>query len=553
MENVAQKSSDTAGFSIKYPLLWLAVATVVIYLPTLSMGVTDLDDGIFINDFRDYNENLQNLFTSFHRSVFGVIKDLYYRPLFLDLMILNYQVADHGKNIAAFHLVNVALEVTAVILLYKFFIKLKIKELHSFLLTLLFAVHPVLTETVAWISARIEIMLAIFVLLFFINAISYTDTGKIKNLLLSGLYLALAFFTKETAIAAIPAAFMLLVFVRRKNWRERRSLVQYGVWIGTFAIWFAMRTLAHMHYPAVPPVEMASSFVSRLPLISQYIGKVFLPFNLSVYPMQEDTAWYYGAIATAVFVLLLFTYRQRNMGIFIAGLSIFLVFLLPSFFVPKYINQQTFEYRLYIPMIGILLLLTQTPLLQNKLEDKKLLIAGVALCGLLSVINFNYQKSFNDPVAFWTQAVETTPHSSYANMMLAARTSDPDQSKQLFLKAFALNPRERYVNYIYAVMLQDKDSVLASEKYLLAEKEITNYYKCDFYLARVAIERKELPKAITYLETYLKNDRKNDMANNNLLLLYLDTDQDEKAKQQAMSMRDNGLNVPKAVLQHFNL
>jgi hypothetical protein len=103
------------------------------------------------------------------------------------------------------------------------------------------------------------------------------------------------------------------------------------------------------------------------------------------------------------------------------------------------------------------------------------------------------------------------------------------------------------------VRLQNKDSVLASEKYLLAEKQTSGYYECDFYLARVAMAKKDLNSAIAYLESYLKNDRKHAAANNNLLLLYLDTDQDDKAKEQAATMQKEGLEVPQAVLQHFNL
>ena len=67
------------------------------------------------------------------------------------------------------------------------------------------------------------------------------------------------------------------------------------------------------------------------------------------------------------------------------------------------------------------------------------------------------------------------------------------------------------------------------------------------------MEKKDLKGAISYLESYIKNDSKNISANNNLLLLYLDTDQEDKAKAQALRMEKEGLDVPKSVLQHFNL
>jgi tetratricopeptide (TPR) repeat protein len=133
-------------------------------------------------------------------------------------------------------------------------------------------------------------------------------------------------------------------------------------------------------------------------------------------------------------------------------------------------------------------------------------------------------------------------------MMLAAREKDDvNKAYELFHKAYQLNPNGKYINFYYGEMLQRKDSVLASEKYLLAEKQISNYFKCDFYLARVAMEKHDMKGAIGYLQTYLKHDPANGMANNNLLLLYIDTGQREAAKAQARHMMQLGMEVPAMV------
>ena len=102
-------------------------------------------------------------------------------------------------------------------------------------------------------------------------------------------------------------------------------------------------------------------------------------------------------------------------------------------------------------------------------------------------------------------------------------------------------------------MLQKEDSVQASEKYLLAEKNSSDYYECDFYLARVAMERKDLNGAIAYLVSYLKRDNNNKIANSNLLLLYIDTKQPDKAVAQARHMQTIGIDVPKQILQSLGI
>ena len=205
--------------------------------------------------------------------------------------------------------------------------------------------------------------------------------------------------------------------------------------------------------------------------------------------------------------------------------------------------------------MGILLLLPQTIILKNKFTDKQTLIGGLAVVALLSALTFQHEEKFEAPLTFWTDAAETSPHSAYANMMLAARLDKAEfnRSCELFRKAYQLNPNEKYLNYYMGEMLQKKDSVLASEPYLLKEKQVSNYYECDFYLARVAMEKKDLNGAIKYLQDYLKADPANKIANTNLLLLYIDTKQPEQARAQVKAMKDKGVEVPPQLSQQLGV
>ncbi len=535
-------------------MLWLALAVFVVYFTSFSFGLTELDDSIFIRDFHQYNEDLQNLVASFHRGLFDAVKDPYYRPLFMDSMILNYQVSDHGQNIVSYHVINVLLHLGSVLLLYKLFRKLAIKELHAFLLCLVFAVHPVLSQAVAWIPGRNDLLLAIFVFSFLIFSITYADGGKAKHLVYAALSLIPAYFTKETAVFAAPVAFVLLVFVLQKKWNDKNNLIQYAVWAGCFVLWYAVRSTATIQ-TQIFPAQVAHDFLGRLPLILQYLGKVILPVNLSVFPTQQDTVYYYGIAALLLLAAAIFLAKQKNTQVIFSGVAVFLLFLLPVLFVPNNLNEQSFEHRLYLPIVGILLLLPQTILLSNKFTDKQVLIGGLALAGVLAVLNYRHQKNFQDPLTFWTDAMATSPHSAYATMMLASRLDKDDfaRSCELFRRAYQLNPKEKYLNYYMGEMLQQKDSVLASEPYLLTEKRISNYYQCDFYLARVAIEKKDFNGAVKYLQDYLKTDPTNKIANNNLLLLYIDTQQPGMATAQAKKMKLAGLDVPPQLLQKLGL
>ncbi len=542
------------AFSIPKPAMWLGLLAALIYLPSLFYGFTELDDSIFIRDFQAYNEDLHNIVTAFQRGLFDAVKDPYYRPLFSDSMIINYHLSG-AENIWGYHLVNILLHVCSVVLLYKLFRRLNIKELHAFVLTLVFAVHPVLSQAVAWIPGRNDTMLAVFSLAFLIKSVDYSDSGKISSLLLSGLFLLLAFFTKETAVFLPPVALLLLLFVHDKKWNDKSNLVQYGVWLACFGIWYLARAMATTASANMASATALADAVHRLPVIVQYIGKIVLPLNLSVFPTQKDTVYFYGIAAIVLLAATVLLYKGRSTKIVLSGLGIFLLFLMPALLVPTHLNQQTFEHRLYLPLIGILLMLSQTSLLNNRLADKQLLVGASVVCGVLAAINLYHQQSFKDPRSFWGQAVETSPHSAYANMMYAARLDKEEKAKSegLFRKAYGLNPREKYLNFYMAELLQNKDSVAASEKYLLAEKEISNYYKCDFMLARVAMERNDYAGAADNLQKYLAHDPANSKANNNLLLLYLQLNQAEKAKAQIKQMRQMNLPVPPAISQQLGM
>ncbi len=565
----------SAAASIPNPLIWLGLLAMLMYLPTLWFGFTELDDSIFIREFRDYNEDIRNLVTSFQRGLFDATKDPYYRPVFHDSVILNFQL--FKEEVGGYHFFNVLLHVTSVLLLYKVLVKLKIREFHAFLLAAIYAVHPVISQAVAWIPGRNDTLLAVFTLSFFIQVFNFTEHRKMQSLGWSVLFLLLAFFTKETAVFVPPAAFVLIVFGMGRNWLDRDNLKLYGSWAGVFLVWFVARRMATVQSGSMNNIaKMAGDFLHRTPLVIQYLGKIFLPFNLSVFPIQEDTVYYFGFAAVAILGALLFFSKEVNWRIVGIGFGFFILFLVPALLVPNNLNEQTFEHRLYLPLIGILLVLTQTVPFK-KLSDRNLLIGGAVLCLLLGVVNYFHQKNFTDPFAFWHQAAETSPHSAYATMMLAAREEGPQQqmsydmynsderkaliktdaenlqlSFSLFRKAYSLNPKEKYLNYYYGVMLQKKDSVLASEPYLLAEKNTSGYYECDFYLARVAMMKHDTIGSMNYLKNFITKVPTSPQANNNLLLMYYTRGQIAEAKALAAKMQTLGLTVPPELMQRLN-
>jgi hypothetical protein len=272
-----------------------------------------------------------------------------------------------------------------------------------------------------------------------------------------------------------------------------------------------------------------------------------------VFPIQEDTVIFYGLAAMLLLIVVIAFTKEKRWNWYIAGFCFFFVYLLPLLFLPKVLNEQIFEHRLYLPMMGLFLVLPQTILFKNTWSDKQQSVAVFVVAGALFFLNYRHQPNFENALSFWKQAYTTSPHSAYATMMYGARVEDRQEGYALMRQAYKLNPDEKYLNYYYGMMLQNQDSLLASEPHFLREKKKSGYYECDFYLAKIAFYKKDFKAAATYLETYVKADPTHDMANKNLLLLYVTELKDkQKALAQIKRMEANHIMVNQELKQQIN-
>jgi hypothetical protein len=311
---------------------------------------------------------------------------------------------------------------------------------------------------------------------------------------LSAIFFLLALFTKETAVFAAPVGIVLLVFIFNQRLTSKRVLLLGGGWLCGFLFWYQLRQQAAMVHIPIDAQEFVSRFVYRLPLLVQYIGKIVFPFQLSVFPIQQDTHMFFGWLALVLLVVGLLFSGKKPGGRVAAGLLTFLLFLIPALIIPGNVNEQTFEHRLYLPLLGLLLVLPETALftrLRAPLYSSVVLIFVV----VFAVISFWHQYHFKNPLSFWRQAAQSSPHSAAANMLLGQRVDNVKEKYALFRKAYSLDADEKFLNLCYAQMLQEQDSVIESEQYIRREMELTGYPGLDLMMARVNIKKKDTANA----------------------------------------------------------
>ncbi|MEN3335044.1 MAG: protein O-mannosyl-transferase [Blastocatellia bacterium] len=220
----------------------------------------------------------------------------YYRPLFTVYLMIGWFL--FGTWAAGWHLINVLMHVLAVYFVFLIFKRLSGDTKLATIATLLFALHPLRVESVAWISGVTDLFLALFLLPSFYLYMRYRDEGN-KNYLAGSLFLfLLAAFSKEPAVA-LPifiGAYELFIINQDRKLAERlrAALLFPALFLMMASTYFAMR------YNALGFIFNDPSFVSyplhqvllTIPLvICKYIGLLFWPVNLSIFhstPMVES-------------------------------------------------------------------------------------------------------------------------------------------------------------------------------------------------------------------------------------------------------------------------
>ena len=539
----SQTAKGVEDFSIlKYPYLWLVLLCLITYGGAMWLGYTELDDSIFIREMKDYNADWANVLKSFGRGVFNPTKDIYYRPLFL----INFIFEGHlfGTDITFYHFTNFLLHIANVLLVFTLFKKIKLSEYSSFVFAALFAVHPVLTQAVVWIPGRNDMILCLFLLSSIVSLHNYFERGKREYLFAFAILFLLSLFTKETALFFPFAGIAYLFLIMGVDIKDKRLLSVIGSIVIGYAIYWVVRsnaTLAQNNFGS----NLFGLLFYRSPLILQYIGKSLIPVNLSVYPSMEDTQNFYGILSIIILSVIFFVAKSYKDKVAVWGLFWFALFLAPLLLVPKEMNNQIFEHRLYLPLIGLLIFIARALKLGAQPYRQLKLYTAVAVIVVFGVTSFFRKDFFKDPVTFWTKAVADSPHSSSAKTLLAMRIYDlPDQKNKairLFNDAYKENPDERWLNYFLAKHYQSVDSLSKAEFHARKEIAITNYYEANFLMANLMFVKNEKDSALYYLEKVALLNPRDERIYNNITMLYLEKRDITAARKTVEQARENGI------------
>ncbi len=406
------------------PVCWTGVlavgALLLAYWPALHGGFLWDDDGhVTRADLRSFG----GLF----RIWFEIGATQQYYPLLHSAFWLEHRF--WGDSTLGYHLANLFLHLTAAYLFGRLLIRLAVPG--AWLAALLFALHPVCVESVAWISEQKNTLSAVFYLL---AALAYLrwERGRPRPHLyfLATAFFLLALLTK-TVTATLPAALLVIFWWQRGRLSFRRDVTPLLPWfiLGAAAGLFT----AHFEHELIGAqgADFALDPLQRALLAGRvfwfYLGKLAWPADLTfIYPhWTVDAAsvaqWLFPLAALVLLGVLVFWTRRSRAplatGLLFAGTLFPVLGFVNVFpFLFSYVADH-FQYLASLPIFAF----AAASLVQiaSRLSASARRAGALALLAILATLTWRQSRMYRDVFALYETTLARNPDCWLAHNNLA--------------------------------------------------------------------------------------------------------------------------------------
>lgn len=368
------------------------------YFPAITADFATLDDLAILAGTNKTPEltvtNVLKIFTQDHLGL--------YHPL----VTLSFATERYffGLVPAFYHVNNMLLHMLSTILVFLIFRRLTHSFPITYIITVLFAIHPVHVEVVAWVSARKDTLYSIFYLTAILLYIKTYDKKNIKTLItISSFCFLLACLSKAMAIT-LP--FVLILIDYLQNNLSVKKLKLYMPYAIISLIFIAVGIWSHYRND----IETTFVFLTLIKNILNahfhvlfYIYKFVLPVNLyCMYPPFYNPyvipPWYI-LLSPVLFYLILyyvFLSLRKTKKIFF-GFMLFLIVLLPSSgILPMGIAPVADRY-VYLAYIGLFYIFAETAVWAYNRSNKifKILLICLAVITFAILIYLSFNRSLD--------------------------------------------------------------------------------------------------------------------------------------------------------------
>lgn len=547
-------SPDATGTSVArawLPLTLVAAAAVAVYANALANGlVVDDQYQIVANPWVRSLANVRAVFSSGVWDFDGRISS-YYRPMMYVFYSLVYAVA--GTAPWAYHLLNVVLHAGTAVLAFLIARSLLPSQADrdpwgsapALLVGLLFAVHPIHTEAVAWAAALPDLSFSFFYLAAFYLVIRGAE--RYVNLALALAAYAVALLSKEPAIT-LPV--LLLVY-----WalREGRQLGIVGLvkrllpWLVVSAAYLVVRQLVLGNVaPQVSSVTLSTSeyILTAGALLGRLLRAAVFPTQLNFWPVfvPVRSPWSFDAALALVTIgawaaFLAWAVRRRALVPVIA-LTLSVLPVTPALLLRSLnlgVESAFAERYVYLSSFGVILLAgwavaALQPAHRQLARSLAVVLALLAVVGAAATVQRN--PVWKNALSLWGDAAAKSPGSGVANVNygFALMTAGQTELGQRYVaRGVSLAPHlvQRTMRRAVSNAQQGRsaDAILAFHNVLVMDPRSAEAH---YNLGVLYEERRQNDRAVSEYLAAIALDPTAANAHNNIGILYFTMGQPEQ-------------------------
>jgi tetratricopeptide (TPR) repeat protein len=338
-----------------------------------------------------------------------------YHPLTVLSLAANYAIS--GTEPWSYVLFSLLLHLANTVLVFWFAWLLSDKKRWVALFTaLLFGIHPMHVESVAWISERKDVLYTLFFLLSLIAYWKYLQTNRSTGYWACFLLFVCSLLSKPAAIV-LPLVLLLLDYWKERPFTRRVVLEKIPFFLvsGLFAvITLKLQSVIAMTSLGLYPFWVRLFFASYAIIV--YLAWFFVPYPLSAFhpfPLPDHLGWtiYLSPIFLLALIFLIWHLRKNRLVVF--GLLFFLInILLVLQLVPIGFTIVSERYT-YVPYIGLAFLVT---MIVTKNVSAKRFIAvaagAVVVFSAFGFVSFKRTQVWKDSDSLWTDVINSYPNAS---------------------------------------------------------------------------------------------------------------------------------------------
>lgn len=446
------------------------------HIPMLWNGFTYYSDDVYVLD----NPLVHTLSGESVKTIFSTYFDGHYHPLTLLSLALTYLLC--GDHAIGYQLTNLCFHLASCYLVYKTFKELKLSETVVLIAALVFAIHPLTTESVSRITERKDTQYVLFLLLALYQYARFYNTAKINHYYISVLCFLLSILSKGQAFVFPFILYAVEWFLSRQKQKPFHHIYILPLFAvsGLFAYLNYRAQLVTGYLSETERVSLMQVVTYPSYIISHYVFKLFVPVQLSAQypaPVLNGLMWLYPLVLMALLALLVWLYRKQY-WVLLLGCLFYIVSVFPMLrLVPVSENFMPDRYN-YLGLVGFGLvagdLLTRL-LAAKKAPYLKNIMALWLLA--LAVLCFSRTMVWKSGISIWSDAYAKYPGdpyatSNYGNYLARLGGSKSQEGLALMKKSTEQNPDLLVHRINYAKML---NALGSKEVYMEEMSKVMSY------------------------------------------------------------------------------